>query len=116
LGNDVLTGGAGVDSFILNAPKSGIDRLTDFTTGTDKLDISVTLYGGGLVAGHALNINQLLIGIGTKATTADQRFIYKNTTGELYFDADGNLGNFAAEKIATLSNLSSLSASDFVIV
>jgi Ca2+-binding RTX toxin-like protein len=116
LGNDVLTGGAGVDSFILNAPKSGIDRLTDFTTGTDKLDISATLYGGGLVAGHALNINQLLIGIGTKATTADQRFIYKNTTGELYFDADGNLGNFAAEKIATLSNLSSLSASDFVIV
>ncbi len=116
LGNDVLTGGAGVDSFVLNAPKSGIDRLTDFTTGTDKLDISAALYGGGLVAGNTLNINQLLIGIGTKATNADQRFIYKNTTGELYFDADGNLGNFAAEKIATLSNLSSLSASDFVIV
>jgi Putative Ig domain/RTX calcium-binding nonapeptide repeat (4 copies)/Metallo-peptidase family M12B Reprolysin-like len=116
LGNDVLTGGAGVDSFVLNAPKSGIDRLTDFTTGTDKLYISAALYGGGLVAGNALNINQLLIGIGTKATTADQRFIYKNTTGELYFDADGNLGTFASEKIATLSNLSSLSAGDFLVV
>jgi Ca2+-binding RTX toxin-like protein len=116
LGNDVMTGGAGVDSFVLNAPKSGIDRLADFTTGVDKLNISAALYGGGLVASNALNINQLLIGIGTKATSADQRFIYKNTTGELYFDADGNLGNFASEKIATLSNLSSLSVSDFVVV
>jgi Ca2+-binding RTX toxin-like protein len=116
IGNDVLTGGVGVDIFVLNAPKNGNDRLTDFTTGTDKLYISANLYGGGLVAGNGLNINQILIGTGTRATNADQRFIYKNTTGELYFDRDGNLGSFAADKIATFSNLSGLSTNDFMIV
>jgi Ca2+-binding RTX toxin-like protein len=60
--------------------------------------------------------NQLLIGTGSKATTTTQRFIYKNTTGELFFDGDGSLGQLSAQKIAIFSNLSSLSTSDFLVV
>jgi Ca2+-binding RTX toxin-like protein len=115
-GNDVMNGGAGVDTFVLNAPKSGVDTLSDFTTGIDKISIAANLYGGGLVAGDALVSNQLLIGTGSKATTTTQRFIYKNTTGELFFDGDGSLGQLSAQKIAIFSNLSSLSTSDFLVV
>ncbi len=113
--NDVITGGAGVDSFVLNALRDGIDRFTDFTTGTDKLYVSAALYGGGLATGVALNSSQLLIGTSSSANTADQRFIYNNSNGSLYFDRDGSLGSFSAVQVATLSNLSSLSANDFMV-
>jgi Ca2+-binding RTX toxin-like protein len=115
-GNDVMNGGTGVDTFVLNAPRFGVDTLSDFTTGIDKISIAANLYGAGLVAGQALMNNQLLIGTGSRATTEAQRFIYKNTTGELFFDGDGNLGQFSARKIATFSNSSALSASDFLVV
>jgi Ca2+-binding RTX toxin-like protein len=115
-GNDVMNGGTGIDTFVLNAPRSGIDILSDFTTGIDKISIAANLYGGGLVAGEVLVSNQLLIGASNRANTVTQRFIYKNTTGELFFDGDGSLGQLSAQKIATLSNLSGLSTSDFLIV
>jgi Ca2+-binding RTX toxin-like protein len=115
-GNDIMNGGAGVDTFVLNAPKFGIDTLSDFTTGIDKISIAANLYGGGLVAGNVLTNNQLLIGSGSIATTVTQRFIYKNTTGELFFDGDGSLGQLSAQKIATFSNLSALSTNDFLVV
>ncbi len=115
-GNDTMNGGAGVDTFVLNAPLVGVDTLSDFTTGIDKISISAGLYGGGLVAGNALASNQLLIGTGSRATNADQRFIYKNTTGELFFDGDGSLAGLAAQKIAVFSNFSSLSTADFLVV
>jgi Ca2+-binding RTX toxin-like protein len=115
-GNDVMNGGAGVDTFVLNAPKFGIDTISDFATGVDKISVAANLYGGGLAAGNVLVSNQLLIGAGNVATTSTQRFIYKNTTGELFFDGDGSLGLFTAQKIATFSNLSALSTSDFLVV
>jgi Ca2+-binding RTX toxin-like protein len=114
-GSDVLTGGAGVDSFVLNALNNGIDRITDFTTGTDKLYVSASLYGGGLAAGVALNSSQLLIGTSSTATNANQRFIYNNSNGALYFDRDGSLGSFSAVQVGTLSNLSSLTTNDFMV-
>jgi Ca2+-binding RTX toxin-like protein len=114
-GNDVITGGAGADSFVLNDLKNGIDRITDFTTGADKLYASAALYGGGLAVGNALNSSQLLIGTSSTATTANQRFVYNNSNGALYFDRDGSLGSFSAVQVATLSNLSSLSTNDFMI-
>jgi Ca2+-binding RTX toxin-like protein len=67
-GNDTLTDGVGADIFVLNAPRSGIDRLNDFTTSA------------------------------------------------LYFDADGSLATNAAVQIATIVNLSALTASNFLIV
>jgi Ca2+-binding RTX toxin-like protein len=115
-GNDTMNGGAGVDTFVLNAPQVGVDTLSDFTTGTDKISIDAGLYGGGLIAGNVLASNQLLIGAGSRATTADQRFIYKNTTGELFFDSDGSLAGLTAQKIAVFSNFSSLSNTDFLVV
>ncbi|MCP1517078.1 VCBS repeat-containing protein [Pseudomonas migulae] len=45
LGNNTLTGGAGADSFLWLKGNSGHDVVTDFTPGTDKLDLSQLLQG-----------------------------------------------------------------------
>jgi len=45
LGNNTLTGGPGADTFQWLAGNSGHDVVTDFTPGTDKLDLSQLLQG-----------------------------------------------------------------------
>ncbi|PNA14388.1 S-layer family protein, partial [Pseudomonas sp. FW215-R3] len=45
LGNNTLTGGAGSDTFQWFKGNSGHDVITDFTPGTDKLDLSQLLQG-----------------------------------------------------------------------
>jgi Ca2+-binding RTX toxin-like protein len=106
---DSLFGGAGVDTFVLG--KTAADRIGDFATG-ELLQISVKVFGGGLVANTALQSNQLLIGSGS--ATATTRFIYNN--GDLFFDADGSATGFAAVKIATLDGNPSLAVSNFSII
>ncbi|VEP18070.1 hypothetical protein H1P_6840001 [Hyella patelloides LEGE 07179] len=39
-GEDTLTGGAGKDCYYFNETSEGIDTITDFTVGEDKIDIS----------------------------------------------------------------------------
>ncbi|WP_192553079.1 retention module-containing protein [Pseudomonas sp. IzPS59] len=45
MGNNTLTGGAGADTFQWLKGNSGHDTVTDFTPGTDKLDLSQLLQG-----------------------------------------------------------------------
>ncbi|MGF6669689.1 retention module-containing protein [Pseudomonas monsensis] len=45
LGNNTLTGGPGADTFQYLKGNSGHDTITDFTPGTDKLDLSQLLQG-----------------------------------------------------------------------
>ncbi|MGE8068474.1 type I secretion C-terminal target domain-containing protein, partial [Pseudomonas sp. NPDC089569] len=45
LGNNTLTGGSGADTFEWLKGNSGHDVITDFTPGTDKLDLSQLLQG-----------------------------------------------------------------------
>ena len=45
MGNNTLTGGAGADTFQWAKGNSGHDLVTDFTLGTDKLDLSQLLQG-----------------------------------------------------------------------
>lgn len=45
MGNNTLTGGPGADTFQWLAGNSGHDVVTDFTPGTDKLDLSQLLQG-----------------------------------------------------------------------
>ncbi len=59
-GNNTLNGGLGADQFQFSNKVSGIDTLGDFTTNVDKIVLSASGFGGGLVAGAALNITQLL--------------------------------------------------------
>ncbi|MEH2417704.1 MAG: calcium-binding protein [Nostoc sp.] len=112
-GNDILTGGLGNDTFAFNSYNEGVDRLYDFNTTNELIQVSAAGFGGGLSIG-ALQTSQFTIG--TSATTSNQRFIYDNVTGGLYFDLDGNAGGFTQVKFAQLSTGLSLSNNNFVVV
>jgi Ca2+-binding RTX toxin-like protein len=114
-GNDTLFGGAGVDTFVLNKPSFGVDIIKDFVSGTDKIGISQSEFGGGLTAGNPLLSGQIRLGAGvTTANSASQRFLFNTTNGNLYFDADG-IGGIGAVQIGKLDGVTGLSAGDFQI-
>jgi serralysin len=114
-GNDILTGGLGADIFQFNSTTEGIDTISDFTFD-DRIGIFASGFGGGLSAGTALDVAQLLsVTSGSAATNTSQRFIYNSTNGGLFFDLDGN-GASAAVQFATLSSQPTLTATNFEIV
>jgi Ca2+-binding RTX toxin-like protein len=111
--NDILTGGIGSDAFLFALAPSGsdTDTITDFQVGIDRMVLRGSSFGQ-LPLGA---LNTSMFEVGSTATTASTRFIYDPSDGSLYFDADGS-GAGAALKFAILSNLPSLTATDFLIV
>lgn len=112
-GNDILTGGTGSDRFTFNSRSEGLDRITDFSVVDDTIAISAAGFGGGLVAGAAIAVNQFVLGTG--ATTGSNRFIFNNGNGSLFFDQDGT-GAIAKIQIATLNTGLSLSNADIFVL
>ena len=49
-GNNTLTGGAGSDTFLWQQGNTGHDKVTDFTPGSDRLDLSQLLQGENATA------------------------------------------------------------------
>ncbi|WP_179049220.1 calcium-binding protein [Nostoc sp. TCL26-01] len=111
-GADVLIGGAGNDQFTFLNPGEGLDIITDFTPGADKIGVSASGFGGGLTAGVLPGL-QFFVGI--SATTASQRFIYNSVTGGLFFDVDGT-GAAAQQQIASLIVAPALTANDILVI
>ncbi|MEH1835065.1 MAG: calcium-binding protein [Nostoc sp.] len=112
-GNDSLIGGNGTDTFVFDNYNEGVDNLYDFNATNDLIQISAFYFGGGLSIG-SLSANQFTLG--TSATTSNQRFIYDNITGGLYFDQDGSKSGFSQVKIAQLLSGLSLTNNNFVVV
>jgi Ca2+-binding RTX toxin-like protein len=114
-GNDTLTGGVGSDTFVFNTTLDvtyNVDTLTDFTPGTDKIELDDAIFAdlaGGVAAGN------LAQGAGATAADGDDYLVYDSTTGFLYYDDDGNIGP-AAVQFAVLPTGLTLAAADFVVV
>ncbi|MBB3459428.1 calcium-binding protein [Rhizobium sp. BK377] len=114
-GNDVLNGGAGADHFIFdlkpNAYKN-IDKIEDFSTSAgDKIVLDHEVFA----AIDPENFSAENFVPGTKALDANDRLIYDQSTGNLFYDADGN-GRGAAVQVATFSNLAPLHHDDFLFL
>ena len=114
-GNDTLDGGEGADFFRFSvAPGAGnIDRIINYNVADDTiyLDLIVfTAFGKlGAIAAGAFNT-------GSVATEADDRIIFNQSTGDLFYDADGN-GRGAAVQFATIAGITGkLSSQDFILV
>ena len=113
-GNDILTGNGGRDTFYFDtAPGAGnLDRITDFTPGSDR----VALENGIFTAlGSAGTLSSSAFYRGAAAHDATDRIIYDSGTGHLFYDPDGT-GAAAAMHIADLAAGLSLSASSFLVV
>ncbi|WP_196511450.1 ELWxxDGT repeat protein, partial [Nostoc sp. NZL] len=112
--NDVFTGGTGQDSFNLTYPLTGgYDIIVDFTVGDDTLFVSKAEFGLGQSQDTTLDSSLFLLG--TSATTAGDRFIYDQTTGNLFFDQDG-VGGTAQVQIAQFSNQAMLSSANITVI
>jgi Ca2+-binding RTX toxin-like protein len=106
LGNDTLTGGANNDLFAFSSSSEGIDTITDFTLGSDKIAIKSVGFN---------NIATINLTLGTAASSglADE-FFYDSGTGGLYYDADGAVGG--SIQLATLtSKPASLTTANFLV-
>ena len=120
-GNDTLIGGLGADHFVFNTTlnaTTNVDTITDFVTGTDKIDLTKTALMANLVSsGSTLNSSDFLVS-SLHSNTASQHLLFNTTTNGLYYNADGS-GTGAAILFATLTGISHadhIHASDFVII
>ncbi len=113
LGFDYLVGGTGADTFAFSTALGGdnFDRITDFVSGSDRIQLSQSVFAalglGGIAAGQFV--------AGTAALDADDRILYDQASGTIWYDADGN-GGGAAVAFAQLNAGTTLVASDFIVV
>lgn len=120
-GLDTLTGGAGADRFVFNTGLSAgnVDTIIDFETGLDRIalddDIFTALGPIGTAAGAPLPDSAWHLG--SAAADAQDRLIYDQATGRLWYDADGT-GATAAVQVALVgvSTHAALSAADFLVI
>ncbi|MBF2046882.1 MAG: M10 family metallopeptidase C-terminal domain-containing protein [Elainella sp. C42_A2020_010] len=94
-GNDRLTGGIGADIFVFQSTKDGIDTITDFARGQDKLGVSRLLKSVGYVGA-----DPFLDGVLT-ATISQGNTVVS-------FDRDGFRGVADAVPFAILENFTNL--------
>jgi len=119
LGNDLLRGEGGIDCFVFDSAigSSNIDTLFDFTSSTDKIQLSKSIFNK-IGSTGSLNANAFYAYSGAVAGhDADDRIIYNTSTGVLYYDADGS-GKGAAVQIATVgaSSHPTITYSDFQVI
>ena len=123
LGADVLTGGSGNDFFDFIKVGSdndlthyGIEQIGDFAKvsgNTDKIRLDDALFVG---VGAAGTLNASFFKLSTGVLDADDRIIYNQSTGALYYDADGSGSGSAAVQFAQLTAGVSLANTDFVVI
>lgn len=137
IGNDTLTGGTGADLFFYNSLADGIDTITDFNAAEgDKIQISASGFGGGLVAGIPLfdyNANpvgaavtpngSLFIGSGTSGNPGLQAgpsisisFSFNTDVSRLTVDTDGAFLVSSYQTLLFFSNGYVPTVNDFVVV
>jgi uncharacterized delta-60 repeat protein len=107
---NILTGGAGADTFVFNTALGpmNVDTITDFTTGSDKIALDHTLFGS-LSGGWFHSVTNLA------QTDVDDHILYDQGTGALYYDADASGGGVAV-RFAMVSGMPALSAADLLVV
>lgn len=117
-GKDLLNGGAGADAFVFNTDLAAarVDTITGFSPGEDVIRLDIGVFADLATAdGNTLNAEEFRADKNGIAKDADDRIIYNKTTGELYYDADGN-GDGAAVTFATLAGAPVIDEEDFLVV
>jgi Ca2+-binding RTX toxin-like protein len=121
IGNDTLSGGAGGDVFVFDTKlaktnaankKSNLDKVVDFNVRDDTIHLAKAVFSKIAKKGA---LSKAAFFKGAKAHDGDDRIIYDNKTGALFYDQDGT-GAKAAIQIATLSKNLAMTHKDFFVV
>lgn len=118
-GDDLLTGGTGRDRFVLNAPGSGVDRVTDFVSGTDKIVLNKAAFTN-LMSSVGTGFSQVgeFASVSSRGAIATQSalIVYNESTGQVFYNANGRApGLGGGRAVAVLSGAPTLTANDFVL-
>ncbi len=113
LAADTLAGFGGADTFAFTTALGGgnVDFLYDMAGGVDKIALDNAVFTG--LADGALSAAAFRLGGG--AADADDRIIYDQNSGALYFDVDG-LGGTAAVQFGLVQAGTNLQVSDFQVI
>lgn len=106
-GADQVQGGAGLDQFRFESLADGGDTIADFVSGQDKIGIDASGFGIASIS--------LVTGVNPTPSNASAVFLFETDTGFLSFDADGN-GAGQAVQLATLTGVSNLGTTDFLLI
>jgi Ca2+-binding RTX toxin-like protein len=114
-GDSSETGGAGADHFALDF--GGTARVTDFSSGVDKIRLDGNLFSSVGASGDysAGDVRFYSAAGATAAHDADDRFVYDSSTGNMYYDADGT-GAGSAQFLGTLQGAPSIGATDVEVI
>ena len=104
-GADTLTGGAGADTFVYGSLREAGDTITDFTPGTDRIDLRALFASIGYSGSNPVADGYLKLVSSTAGTSVQ-------------IDADGSAGAGLARPLVLLKDvpLNTLSVSrDFIV-
>jgi Ca2+-binding RTX toxin-like protein len=112
---DTMTGGTGRDIFAFDTKANGktsVDRILDFRSVDDVFSLDNAAFtrigSNGKLKTDAFHL-------GKRAGDREDRIIYDQATGSLFYDADGT-GASAQIKIAILTNKAKVALSDFQVI
>ena len=111
---NILTGGAGKDVFVFNAGlgEGNVDAITDFNVADDTIYIDNAAFAS---VGRNGGLSYFAFATGAEAHDRNDRIIYDDDTGALYYDADGS-GSRDQVQFATLDANLNLTYKDFYVV
>ena len=112
-GADTLTGGAGADVFRFVTATEGGDTITDFTSGSDRIQV-VSSNFGALPVG-TLATTRFVSGTSPVAGSTSAVFLYNTTTGQLTWDSNGSTAG-GTTVLANLGANRTLVAGDIQVV
>jgi Ca2+-binding RTX toxin-like protein len=91
-GTDVLSGGLSVDVFVYATVPTVAGRVTDFTVGSDKLDVAALLSGAGYSGSDPVADGYV-------------RFVGAGNGTQVLFDRDGSAGSASGAVVTTLEGV-----------
>ncbi|MGL4488434.1 MAG: calcium-binding protein [Rhizobiaceae bacterium] len=113
-GNDYLNGGVGADRFrFATTLNNNMDTISDFNVVDDTILLENSIFTQLTVAGALSTAQFKNLNLG--AIDANDRILYNDTTGALYYDTDGS-GAGAAIQFALLTGSPTVTAADFLVV